>query len=97
VASSNETPCLRRLVAAFSVSHSNTVQYIQNESAALSRPVLGARHPHPRCPQWRACRNTAPFISSDPLLTSSRGDLGPLRGTLREPECLSDRVGLRPK
>ena len=29
-ASSNETPCLRRLPAAFRASHSNTVQYIRN-------------------------------------------------------------------
>src|SRR5439155_7853737 len=46
-ASSNETPCLVRLTAAFRASHSNTVQYILNP--VLLQPVITAatitRHP----------------------------------------------------
>src|SRR5262249_39657496 len=38
-ASSNETPCLLRLTAAFRVSHSTTVQYIRNSPERIGRGV----------------------------------------------------------
>src|SRR5262249_57348460 len=37
--SSNETPCVLRLTAAFRVSHSNPVQYIRNSPERIGRGV----------------------------------------------------------